>query len=112
MDVIFHVWVDVTINTLRFSRYSKTMAGAHSRNPFYNSFTTIGQNEPTITNAPIGRSIHWMGYVFSFGKKMGFITIHFFSLLTTALFFWGLFLVIFSMDPTSHITTLFTFLSS
>jgi hypothetical protein len=27
MDVIFHVWVDVTINTLRFPRYPKIVVG-------------------------------------------------------------------------------------
>jgi hypothetical protein len=31
----------------------------------------IGQSELTATNAPVGRSVHWMGCVFSFGAGWG-----------------------------------------
>ncbi len=30
-----------------------------------------GQSELTATNAPVGRSVHWMGFVFSFGDGWG-----------------------------------------
>jgi len=30
-----------------------------------------GQSELTATNAPVGRSVHWMGCVFSFGAGWG-----------------------------------------
>jgi hypothetical protein len=30
-----------------------------------------GQSELTATNAPVGRSVHWMGCVFSFGAGLG-----------------------------------------
>jgi len=30
-----------------------------------------GQSELTATNAPVGRSVHWMGCVFSFGAEWG-----------------------------------------
>ncbi len=30
-----------------------------------------GQSELTATNAPIGRSVHWMGCIFSFGAGWG-----------------------------------------
>jgi hypothetical protein len=30
-----------------------------------------GQSEPTATNAPIGRSVHWMPCIFSFGARWG-----------------------------------------
>jgi hypothetical protein len=32
---------------------------------------TSGQSELTATNAPVGRSVHWMGCVFSFGAGWG-----------------------------------------
>jgi hypothetical protein len=55
-----------------------------------NSLHGEGQSEPTATNAPVGCSIHWMGYGFSFTVRWDFITVYFFSLLTTVLFsfFW------------------------
>jgi len=31
----------------------------------------MGQSELTATNAPVGRSVHWMGCVFSFGAEWG-----------------------------------------
>ncbi len=31
------------------------------------SIVQTGQTEPAATNAPVGRSVHWMGSVFSFG---------------------------------------------
>jgi len=31
----------------------------------------MGQSELTATNAPVGRSVHWMGCVFSFGAGWG-----------------------------------------
>jgi hypothetical protein len=51
------------------------------------------------------------GLRFFIGRRMGFMTVHFFLLLTIVLFF---FLVParFSLDLTSHIATLFTFLPS
>jgi hypothetical protein len=30
-----------------------------------------GQNEPATTNAAVGRSVHWMGCIFSFGVEWG-----------------------------------------
>ncbi len=30
-----------------------------------------GQSEPAATNAPVGRSVHWMGCSFSFGARWG-----------------------------------------
>jgi hypothetical protein len=63
----------------------------------------LGQSEPAATNAP-------MGCGFSFDVRWGS------SLLPadhcTFFFFWGLFLVVFSMDLISHIATLFFFLLS
>jgi hypothetical protein len=32
---------------------------------------SFGQSELTATNAPVGRSVHWMGCVFSFGARWG-----------------------------------------
>ncbi len=32
---------------------------------------SLGQSELTATNAPVGRSVHWMGCVFSFGAGWG-----------------------------------------
>jgi len=32
----------------------------------------IGQSELTATNAPVGRSVRWMGCVFSFGAGWGY----------------------------------------
>jgi hypothetical protein len=34
-------------------------------------FISVGQNERVATIAPVGRFVHWMGYVFSFGIKCG-----------------------------------------
>jgi len=31
------------------------------------SIVQTGQTEPAATNAPVGRFVHWMGCVFSFG---------------------------------------------
>jgi hypothetical protein len=44
-----------------------------------------GQSEPAATNAPVGRSVHWKGCIFSFGAGWG--SSHFFLLLITVLFF-------------------------
>jgi hypothetical protein len=30
-----------------------------------------GQSEPAASNAPVGRSVHWMGCIFSFGAGRG-----------------------------------------
>ncbi len=52
------------------------------------------------------------GLHFFIRHQIGFITVHFFLLLTIVLFFFGLFLVFFPLNLTSHISTLFTFLPS
>jgi hypothetical protein len=72
----------------------------------------LGHSELTATNAPVGRFVHWMGCVFFIQRRMGFITVDFFLLLTTVFLFlffgsWPFFL-----DLTSHIATMFTFLPS
>jgi hypothetical protein len=67
-----------------------------------------GQSEPAATNAPVGRSVHWMGFFIR--RRIGFISVHFFLLLITVLFF--LVLGRFSLNLTSHIATLLTFLLS
>ncbi len=36
-----------------------------------NVVLTWGQSDLTATNAPVGRSVHWMGCVFSFGAGWG-----------------------------------------
>jgi len=77
------------------------------------SIVQTGQTEPAATNAPVGRFVHWMGCVFSFGAGRSSITVpFFFLLLTTVLFFFFLVLGRFSLDLTSHIATLLTFLPS
>ncbi len=35
------------------------------------NYLAYGQSELTATNAPVGRSVHWMGCVFSFGAEWG-----------------------------------------
>jgi hypothetical protein len=55
--------------------------------------TDLGQSELTATNAPVGRSVHWMGCVFFIRRRMGFMTVHFFLLLTIVLFFFWFLLV-------------------
>jgi hypothetical protein len=35
------------------------------------SVIETGQSEPAATNAPVGRSVHWMGCIFSFGAGWG-----------------------------------------
>ncbi len=37
----------------------------------------MGQNQLSTTNAPVGRSVHWMGCIFFIRHQMGFITIPF-----------------------------------
>jgi hypothetical protein len=54
-----------------------------------------GQNEPVATNALVGRSIHWMGYIFSFGIKWGSSQSIFFRY-WPLYFFFGFFFVVFS----------------
>ncbi len=72
-----------------FSTCTKSISTTNRKKLLY-----VGQSEPAATNAPVGRSVHWMGCVFSFGAKWGPITVHFFLLLTTVLFFLILFLVL------------------
>jgi hypothetical protein len=76
------------------------------------SIVQTGQTEPAATNAPVGRSVHWMGSVFSFGAGRSSSQSFYFFLLTTVLFFFFLVLGRFSLDLTSHIATLLTFLPS
>jgi hypothetical protein len=49
-------------------------------------FQVQGQSEPAATNAPVGRSVHWMGCIFSFGAGWGSSQSIFFLLLITVLF--------------------------
>ncbi len=73
----------------------------------------LGQSELTATNAPVGRSIHWMGCVFSFDAGWG-------SSQSISFCCWPLYFFFFSffcswpfiLDLTSHIATLLTFLPS
>ncbi len=70
-----------------------------------------GQSELTATNAPVGRSVHRMGCVFSFGAKWG--SSKSISFCCWPLYFFFLFLFgssSFFFDLTSHIPTLLTFL--
>jgi len=46
-----------------------------------------GQSEPAPTNAPVGRSVHWMGCVFSFSTRWGSSQSFFFLLLSTVSFY-------------------------
>jgi hypothetical protein len=68
-----------------------------------------GQSEPAATNAPVGRSIHWMGCIFSFDigwvhhRPFPFDVDHYFF------FFWFV-LCCFFLDLTSFRATLLTFL--
>ncbi len=73
---------------------------------------TEGQNELATTNAPIGRSVHWMDCVFSFNAKWGSSQSISFCCwpLYFILFFW--FLVIFPLDLTYHPDHFPTFISS
>jgi hypothetical protein len=72
-----------------------------------------GQNEPGATNALVGCSVHWMGYVFSFSAPYGvhhspflFVVDHctFFS------FFW--FLAVYPLDLTCYLAHFPTVLST
>jgi len=48
----------------------------------------MGQSKPTTTNAPVGRFVHWMGYILSFDVRWGSsqsISFHCWPLY----FFWG-----------------------
>ncbi len=77
-----------------------------------NSLHGQGQSEPGVTNAPVGCSVHWMGCVFSFNVRWD--SVHFFSLLTTVLFFFGFVLGCFFFGPDmthSYPTHLLTFIS-
>jgi hypothetical protein len=65
----------------------------------FTSPCTHGQSEPTATNALVGRSVHWMGYVFSFGAKWDLSQSFFFWFLTTVLFFFFLLCDSFSHGP-------------
>jgi hypothetical protein len=78
---------------------------------FQSTLVLEGQNEAITTNAPVGYTVHWMGCVFSFNIKWGssqsisFVVDH-------CMFFGGFVLGFFSLDLTSHIATLLTFLPS
>ncbi len=81
------------------------------RHHFHNSPSPfLGQSELTATNAPVGRFVHWMGCVFSFGAGWGSWQSIFFC--CWPLYFFFLVPARFSLDLTSHIATLFTFLPS
>ncbi len=67
-----------------------------------------GQSELAPTNAPVGRSVHRMGCVFSFGAGWG--SSQSISFCCWPLYFFFLVLARFSLDLTSHIATLLTFL--
>jgi hypothetical protein len=75
-----------------------------------------GQSELTATNAPVGRSVHWMPCIFFIRRRMGFMTVHFFLLLTIVLFFLGSWLFFHGHDLThsypAHFPTLLIFLPS
>jgi hypothetical protein len=71
-----------------------------------------GQSEPAATNAPVGRSVHGMGCIFSFGAIWGSSQSIFFHCRSLYLIYFCLFLTIFSLDVTSHIATLLMFLLS
>jgi hypothetical protein len=43
----------------------------HGPTAFWFGLNLQGQSELTATNAPVGRSVHWMGCVFSFGAGWG-----------------------------------------
>jgi hypothetical protein len=51
-----------------------------------------GQSELTATNAPVGRSVHWMGCIFSFGAGWGSSQLISFAADHYILFFYFLFL--------------------
>ncbi len=61
-----HWWV-LTCGLSCSLRYCRSIWSAHA----CSILGAIGQNEPAATNAPVGRSVHWMGCVFSFGAKWG-----------------------------------------
>ncbi len=64
-----------------------------------------GQSDLTATNAPVGRSVHWMGCVFSFGAGWGSSqSISFFCwpLYFSFVFFSFWFLVVFSGPDLTH----------
>ncbi len=61
-----------------------------------------GQSEPGATNAPVGRSVHWMGCVFSFGARWGSSQSIFLQLITIHFYFIFWFLVVFPLDLTCH----------
>jgi hypothetical protein len=73
-----------------------------------NQHPPVGQSELTATNAPVGRSVHWMGCVFSFDAGWG--SWQSISFCCWPLYFIFLVLAHFSLDLTSHIATLLTFL--
>jgi hypothetical protein len=70
----------------------------------------LGQSEPAATNAPVGSSVHWMGCIFSFGAGWGSSQSISFCCWPLYFFFWVLGRS--SLDLTSQITTLLTFLPS
>jgi hypothetical protein len=73
----------------------------------------MGQSEPAATNAPVGRSVHWMGCLFSFGARLGSSqSISFSADHCTFHFILFCFTAVFPLDLTSHIITLLTFLLS
>jgi hypothetical protein len=71
-----------------------------------------GQSESTATNAPVGRSVHWMGCVFSFGAGWGSTQSISFCCWPLYFFFFFFCSWPFFLDLTSHVTTLLTFLAS
>jgi hypothetical protein len=70
-----------------------------------------GQSEPAATNAAAGRSVHWMGCFFHSAKDGVYHSPFLFIAKHVLLFFWFV-LGRFSLDLTSNIITLFTFLPS
>jgi hypothetical protein len=87
---------------------SRLEAGTSSRTGSW------GESEPAATNAPVGRSVHWMGCDFHsvpdgvHRSPFPFV----FAADHCTFSFFGLILIVFFLDLTSHIPTLLTFLPS
>jgi hypothetical protein len=60
---LFYWWILLVILSMAYFGYSM---GAYCW-LFYCWVLLVGHSELTATNAPVGRSVHWMGCVFSFG---------------------------------------------
>ncbi len=82
----YQCWVDLS--------FSKGRIGAEDH--------LQGQSELTATNAPVGRSVHWMGCVFSFGAGWGSSQSISFCCWPLYFFFLFLFLVVFPGPDLTH----------